>query len=495
MVDDHTQRPFRANEQPGASAKPGAKPGANPAANSSSAKNAGSDPLAELARLIGQSDPFSEFGRDNGRRAAPPPPPPEPAPQWEPAAPAPAYDPPGYFQAAPAAPAPNFTRQPFGGAPLSGDAEIYSAEQGVSGYAEPHVTQTTVPGYDDDPYRAADAHLGPADDDYYDDVQPSRRRMGILVIAGIFALAVLGTAGAFGYRAVFGSSSSSVPPPVIKADTAPSKIVPATTKDPQSSKQITDRVNDKGIGEKLVSREEQPVDVKPIGGMPQAQDSSAAPSNNPSGTEPKKVRTIAIRPDQSGGMDASAAPAPAPAPASPPPRPAAPPAARPVAVTPPPRAVTADAEAEPTPAPAPRQTAPRVAPPVQQQAAASPSGNAPLSLSPDAPTRSAPVRAAPAQRAAAPAQSAPASSGGGGGYAVQVSSQRSEADAQAAFRSLQGKYPDQLGGKAPVIRRADLGAKGIYFRAMVGPFATGGEAGELCSSLKAAGGSCIVQKN
>jgi hypothetical protein len=77
---------------------------------------------------------------------------------------------------------------------------------------------------------------------------------------------------------------------------------------------------------------------------------------------------------------------------------------------------------------------------------------------------------------------------------VQVSSQRSESEAQAAFRSLQGKYPGQLGGKQPVISRADLGDKGIYFRAMV-PVATGGEATELCTSLKAAGGSCVIQRN
>jgi hypothetical protein len=30
---------------------------------------------------------------------------------------------------------------------------------------------------------------------------------------------------------------------------------------------------------------------------------------------------------------------------------------------------------------------------------------------------------------------------------------------------------------------------------MVGPFASANEAGELCSSLKAAGGQCIVQRN
>ncbi len=61
MADDQTQRPYRSNEPPTRRA---------PAATSTS----GSDPLAELARLIGQTDPFAEFGRDNARRAATPPP-------------------------------------------------------------------------------------------------------------------------------------------------------------------------------------------------------------------------------------------------------------------------------------------------------------------------------------------------------------------------------------------------------------------------------------
>lgn len=82
-----------------------------------------------------------------------------------------------------------------------------------------------------------------------------------------------------------------------------------------------------------------------------------------------------------------------------------------------------------------------------------------------------------------------------GGYAVQVSSQRSEAEAQAAFRSLEAKFPAQLKGKKPTVRRADLGAKGVYYRALVGPFASVQEAAELCSSLKAAGGNCIIQRN
>jgi cell division protein FtsN len=59
---------------------------------------------------------------------------------------------------------------------------------------------------------------------------------------------------------------------------------------------------------------------------------------------------------------------------------------------------------------------------------------------------------------------------------------------------LQAKYPNLLGGRAPIIRRADLGAKGVYYRAMVGPFASADQATELCSNLKSAGASCLVQK-
>ena len=106
-----------------------------------------------------------------------------------------------------------------------------------------------------------------------------------------------------------------------------------------------------------------------------------------------------------------------------------------------------------------------------------------------------PAPAAPARTAAVAPQAPAAASTGGAGSYVQVSSQRSEGEAQAAFRSLQAKFPDQLGGRQSAIHKVDLGAKGTYYRAMVGPFANGGEASQLCSSLKAAGGQCLVQRN
>ena len=83
----------------------------------------------------------------------------------------------------------------------------------------------------------------------------------------------------------------------------------------------------------------------------------------------------------------------------------------------------------------------------------------------------------------------------GTGYAVQVTSERSESGAQAAFRVLKARYPNQLGGRQPIIRRADLGDAGVYYRALVGPFASAEKAAKLCSGLKAAGGDCIIQRD
>jgi hypothetical protein len=180
---------------------------------------------------------------------------------------------------------------------------------------------------------------------------------------------------------------------------------------------------------------------------------------------------------------AAAQPAPQ-APAPPPAQAAAPSQPAPVRVIPTSRPPVPQRAASNQPAeesePAPRQAA-----------APHPAANAPLSLSPNA----APARAAaPAHVARTASVAAPAAVSGGGGYLVQVSSQRSEAEAQSAFASLQAKYPGQLGGKQAVIRKVELGEKGTYYRAMV-PAGDAAQATQLCSGIKAAGGSCLVQKN
>jgi hypothetical protein len=470
MADEQTQRPYRASQPPVRSTPSSAPRHAS-----------GSDPLAELARLIGQNDPFGEYGRQNAARPAPQP--------VQPSVSAPAYADEHHV-------------------PPNVDAQRYAASQSYAqqDYAQQHYphgdyprgsapiygTQAAAYSHPEDPvqgYSAAEDH------GFYDDVLP-RRRIGVLAAAGIFALAIVGTAGAFGYRALFGTSGAKVPPPVIKADATPTKIVPAAaSKDPTSGKLIYDRVGG-AQGEKLVSREEQPVEMRDnaTGAMPGQAGATMASVQPAMGTgviatEPKKIHTIAIRPDgtelaNAGAAAAAAAAAPPPAPAPAPAAPAAPPS--PTRAAPVPRAQATE--------PA-QQTVARAEPPPHRETAPS---NAPLSLTPNAAAPAAPARRPVQTAVAAPPRSEPSArphtNAASGGYAVQITSQRDEAEAQASFRGLQAKYPQQLGGKQPLIRRVDLGSKGVYYRAMVGPFSTSEEASHLCSSLKAAGGQCIVQR-
>jgi hypothetical protein len=340
----------------------------------------------------------------------------------------------------------------------------------------------------------------PHDDEFYDDEPRGGRRKGLLTVVAVLGLAVVGTAGAFGYRSIFGNTGSSGPPPVIRASGEPSKVgPPPATADSSASKFSYDRFGDAGKDEQVVRREEKPVDLSkaappprtvfpgaPVPNSPPARSAATTATNPPSAIgEPRRVRTVPIRPDQGGDVAAT------------------PPAQQPMTVAPPRQAnaaATAPADEPPPRAAAPKPSSRaslRPAPP--PAAAPAPAGNAPLSLSPDANNDALPPPPAqetfsPPPRAAAPptrVASAPAS--GGGSYLVQVSSQKSEADAQSAFRGIQSKYPGVLGSHPHTVRRADLGAKGVYYRAMVGPFGSREEAVQLCSSLKQAGGDCVVQ--
>ena len=369
--------------------------------------------------------------------------------------------------------------------------------------------------YEDDYEDDAHADDHGYDDDHGDDLQTGRRG-GFVFVAAIFVLAVLGTAGAFTYRAMFGAPGLPTLPPIIKAEGGPNKIIPS---EPSSKDNITRQADaaNAGSGERLVSREERPVDIPP-----------------PVTTATRAVSTVPVFPDPPtmGGPGAvvgySGSPTSInPARSTEPPAPAAPamnaaipanPASSGNQVSPPIASVGTTAIAATPAASGPKKIrtvtirsdesgAPDAAagvparPGTQSQGSGGPLSIVPLSTEAPAPParpRPAPAQAVPlnkppANQTASAAPATPIASSGG--YAVQVSSQRSETEAQSSFRDLQAKYPNVLGNRAPIIRRADLGAKGIYFRAMVGPFASADEASELCSNLKAAGGSCIVQKN
>jgi hypothetical protein len=327
----------------------------------------------------------------------------------------------------------------------------------------------------------------------YDGEADAPRRSGLTLFLGVVGLIFIGAASAFAYHSVF-AGRSFIPslPPIIKASDTPNKIVPA-----QAASSGNPGASDSNNGEKLVPRQEQPVPIQP--------------QNAP----PRVVATIPVVPQSPtlpAVQSANAAPGqtvfpPPPAPAAPPAPPAAAGSTEPKKIhtvtirTNQPAATNIDpaAQSAAPAARAPASTAPRSAPAPRAPA------NAPLSLMPGSQTSAAPAPAptrtqvARAEPANAPLETTPnaasPSPAHAGSYSVQVSSQRSEAEAESSFKELQAKYPSQLGSHHASIHRADLGEKGTFYRAMVGPFGSAEAAASMCSSLKAAGGSCIVQRN
>jgi hypothetical protein len=495
------------------------------------------DPLAELARLIGQTDPFAAQGRPSARppaapapaqsyqddyrqdddqqdyaEQAPPPPPGPPSwmrranvqPQTAPAEPAyPASVNPVHplhrYSAQPTAPEPDF-RQPQAYPDQGYQAPAYQApayqnqayQQPDQAYQEQAYQQPDPARYDDalygrleageqdyqrDPAYPDDPYAFQSDYPEADLDEPKKQRGGMMTVAAILALAVVGTGAAFAYKTYVGSPRSGEPP-IIKADNTPTKIVPAPS---DSSAKVPDRMVTGDGTEKIVPREEAPVDVNAKAGGPRVvfpplnqnanppPVASVSPSTIPppsagpipsNGTlpnnSPRTIRTVAVRGDQTDSATPQSAAAA---------KPATPP--KPVAAPPGPRTPPTSANA---------------------------SANQPLSLAP----QSAPA-AEPPQRMAAtnPTQVAPASSGGSG-YIVQVSSQQSEDSAAASYRVLQSKYGSVLGSRSPVIKRVDLTdkGKGIVYRAFAGPYGSAEEATQACNSLKSAGlSACFVQRN
>ena len=56
--------------------------------------------------------------------------------------------------------------------------------------------------------------------------------------------------------------------------------------------------------------------------------------------------------------------------------------------------------------------------------------------------------------------------------------------------AIRATVSNGLGFKSPVIKRTDLGEKGLYYSIMAGPFGSPDEASQFT-----AGGQCVVQRN
>lgn len=128
-------------------------------------------------------------------------------------------------------------------------------------------------------------------------------------------------------------------------------------------------------------------------------------------------------------------------------------------------------------------------------AEAAPSDSAPSEASDTAPDTSLQIAAMqPVIEAPLPDQSAPAVSrfSAAGGFQVQLSALRSEAAAQSAWTTIQSSAPDLFIGANLDIQRADLGAKGVFYRLRIGAFADRATAKGFCADVKAAGRDCMV---
>ena len=287
---------------------------------------------------------------------------------------------------------------------------------------------------DDQAYDIGD--LPYAEEAYQNEVPRVRRRRLTLLMA-MCGLALIGTAWVFGYRDMFGGAA--LPPPTIGAINEPYGTAPAPGEPQAESSGNARQVGAATTGsiDNMVSREEQPATTigppkaAPRGSLPGARSSATPAAGQPVQNHAMPRETVSAA-DPSG----------------------------------------------------PHSTVPAASQRAENSSAADVTGALNPAHLVDAPI------AANANGTAAITPPAL-----GSGYAVQVTSERSEKRAQAAFRSLQAKYPNQLNGRAPIIHRADLGAAGIYYRALVGPFASAEKAAKLCNGLKAAGGDCIIQKH
>lgn len=115
----------------------------------------------------------------------------------------------------------------------------------------------------------------------------------------------------------------------------------------------------------------------------------------------------------------------------------------------------------------------------------------PPAAAPPAAAMSAPPAPAPSpQPAVAPPapKAAPAKAGGDGDYVVQVLSTPDEGEARRVVKKLQGS------GMAASYERADLGAKGVRYRVVAGPYDDQAAAEKAVARLKQQKFSVIMRK-
>jgi hypothetical protein len=340
--------------------------------------------------------------------------------------------------------------------PATGD-EWPEDSYGQDSYGQDSYGQDSY-GYDD---------YGPEDDAGYPLEEPasSRARQWLrfkpwYAIAGVATLAVVSIGWGFAHR---GGVDGPRDIATINAPEGPAKLPPAAVADQGGGQgaAVLDR-NENAPVNKMVSHEEQAVDPKAAPYDP----GPLAPS------EPKKVKTVSVRPDGSvieneavppavanaahggssdgalsdGALKAAAGKS----------------GGTPMSAAKP--ATTPRVEKTVGAAPAKPKTAPKVAV-VEENAA-------PID---DAATAAAPTKVS------------------GGSFAVQFGAANSESEARALMVMIAGKYRAQLGGRRPTFKMAKVDGKTVY-RVRVGGVSKESATG-ICEKIKSSGGSCFIAGN
>jgi hypothetical protein len=450
------------------------------------------DPLAELARLVGSDSPFglrqaqsapAPAVNENNQEA------PREAPDlrgpYAPEAEAPAYaeDQPSHD---------HLQAEMVDLQSLEADVQQYAAEAAAEAPALRATREAPVLHFPED---VADDPF--ADQPFEAEERPVRRSRRMVYLASAALILIFGGVGVV--LVTRGGVKLGGPAPTIMAAQGPVKVQPANPGGadlPNQSSSVIDRGGVDHVGvSKVITREEQPVDLMQAAKAAAPRDTDSAAGSAPGAPsvavngfpEPKRVKTVSVRPD---GTIISADGAPVAV--------ASPPVGNPF----PSRSIASiplnPSSAKPTPVPA---AAPPAPPPTT--AAVRPS-TAPAATPPAAPkttTRIAsvkpdtnlsdtkPVSAPPKP----PVAAAKPASGAGGSFAVQLAAPGSEQEAKDVIARLQKRFASELGARHPSAAKVNVGEKSVY-RVRVGNLSKE-DADSLCGSIKSGGGACFVARN
>lgn len=121
---------------------------------------------------------------------------------------------------------------------------------------------------------------------------------------------------------------------------------------------------------------------------------------------------------------------------------------------------------------------------------------APVEAAPPAkapePIKPAPIKPTPIAAPVVATPPAPAASVGGA--QIQLGAYGSQAEAEQNWAKIRGAHSDVIGSMSHMIVRADLGAKGVFYRLRVGGFGSQAAAKQTCAMLSGRGQGCFLVK-